>query len=93
MAGPVPSAVALSEQYGEGWRVEPDPHEAHLIWRCRAFQFEFQWLPGSFMGFFGGCWYSRDVDETGHPRRPGFGSCCTPTPEREAMWTRLFLKP
>lgn len=64
------------------WREVADPHTAKLLWRCRAFQFEFRWTYFS-------DWYPRDYARWDRSA----GSCLYPTRARKKLWRDLWLHP
>lgn len=74
MVGPVPAAVA--------WRELPDPHDAALTWRCRAFQFELRCS----------C-QSCNLSATTELWRPESFYVVNDTPARRALKEYLFLNP
>lgn len=66
-----------------GWRVVQDPHYFEFQWRCRGFVFEYRFRRVSLNGYT--TWYPKDTSVG--------ALICAPTPEREAMWLDLFLRP
>ena len=91
MDAPVPEAVTYPEDFTEGWRVLPDPHEPSFVWRCRALTFEFRATPEYHAHCAGAWpnaawrWYARDESRA--------SVLYLSTPQREAVWRRLFLNP
>lgn len=79
------------------WRELRDPHVPnypgfstywYAVWRCRALTLEFQWRQCDNDAPWEGRWFTRTTPGHENPEE-----LWQSTPEREAIWLDLFLRP